>query len=290
MRIARIHKRPRPQGRPNFEDTMIARVQRDYQGTRFAAVVALCVLLGSGGCSTDKVTVPGLSGPSELGLSLRLDATPDVLTADGSSTSAIQATVRDQNGQPKAGQGIFFLVTDSTGTAADIGGLNHPTAVSGPDGTAQVVYTSPFRTDFTANGAVVVRARPIGTDVNSEIYREVRIELHSAEGRLFPPKDGNQSPTCAIVVQAPFGFLINQSILFQTQASDPDGFIVRYFWTFGDSSNPSDKPDVEHHYSTHGTYSVTQTVTDNNGAQQTCSRDIRICDVGSAPCDQPPAP
>ncbi len=121
----------------------------------------------------------------------------------------------------------------------------------------------------------------------AQIYRNVQIELHSAEGRLFPPRAGNAAPSCAIVVQAPFGFLIDQSILFQTQAADSDGFIVRYFWTFGDSSNPSDKPDVEHHYSAHGTYSVTQTVTDNNGAQTTCSKNIKICDVGTAPCPQP---
>jgi PKD repeat protein len=265
----------------------MTRVQTTLRGGRFAAGIGLCLLLAHAGCSTDKVTIPGLNGPSELGLSLRLDATPDVLTADGSSTSAVQATVRDQNGNPKPGVTIFFAVTDSTGTFADIGGLNHPTAVSGPDGTAQVVYTSPFRTDFTGNGTVLVVARPVGSDANGQVYRNVAIELHSAEGRLFPPRSGNSPPTCAIVVQAPFGFLIDQSILFQTQASDSDGFIVRYFWTFGDSSNPSDKPDVEHHYSTHGTYSVSQTVTDNNGAQTTCSKSIKICDVGTAPCPQP---
>jgi PKD repeat protein len=264
----------------------MTRVQTALRGGRFAAGIGLCLVLAHAGCSTDKVTIPGLSGPSELGLSLRLDATPDVLTADGSSTSAVQATVRDQNGNLKAGVPIFFAVTDATGEFADIGGLNHSTAVSGPDGTAQVVYTSPFRTDFTGNGSVLVVARPVGSDANGQIYRNVQIELHSAEGRLFPPRAGNAPPSCSIVVQAPFGFLINQSILFQTAASD-DGFIVRYFWTFGDSSNPSDKPDVEHHYSVSGDYSVTQTVTDNNGAQTTCSKTVKICDDSTAPCPQP---
>ena len=126
----------------------------------------------------------------------------------------------------------------------------------------------------------------MGSDANGEVYREVRIELHTAEGRLFPEKDGNKLPSCSITVQAPFGFLINQSILFQTQGSDPDGFIVRYFWTFGDSSNPSDKPDVEHHYDTAGDYTVTQTVTDNNGGQFTCDQVVKICSDASAPCPQ----
>jgi PKD repeat protein len=246
------------------------------------------IMVTMGSCSTDKVTIPtDLSGPSELGLSLKLDASPDVLTADGASSAAVQATVHDQNGRPKAGQAIFFAIADSAGNFADIGKLNVTSAVSGPDGTAQVVYTTPYRTDFTANGHVMIAARPIGTDASAQLYRTITIELRSAEGRLFPEVPGNKPPTCDITAQAPFGFVVNQSILFQTQASDPDGYIVRYFWTFGDSSDPTDKPDVEHHYSAHGTYTVTQTVTDNNGAQFTCTKDIRICDTVAAACAQP---
>jgi hypothetical protein len=271
----------------NFEGTMITKDPKAFRGRRPVAAVGLCLLLAHGGCSTDKVTVPELSGPSELGLSIKLDATPDILTADGSSTSAVQATVRDQNGKPKAGQAIYFAVADTGLNFADIGGLNQPTAVTGADGTAQVVYTSPFRTDFTGNGSVLVAARPVGTDANGQLYRTVKISLRSAEGRLFPPKSGNGLPTCLITVQAPFGFVIDQSILFQTQAADSDGFIVRYFWTFGDSSDPSDKPDVEHHYKVHGTYDVTQTVTDNNGGQSTCTKSVRICDTVTAACPQP---
>ena len=271
MRLARIHKGLRSDGRPNFEGTMMTRVPTAFRGGRFAAAAGLCVLLAHSGCSTDQVTVPGLSGPSELGLSLRLDASPDVLTADGRSTSAIQATIRGQNGQPLAGRAVTFIVTDSSGTQADIGGLNHPSAVTGPDGTAQVIYKAPVRTDFTANGSVLIQARPIGTDFNGEVFRSVSIELRSAEGRLFPPRSGNAPPTCGIVVEAPFGFVVNQSILFQTRSSDSDGTIVRYFWTFGDDSPSSDKPDVNHVYRVAGSYTVTHIVTDNNGAQTPCT-------------------
>jgi hypothetical protein len=238
------------------------------------AIASLVVSLGS--CGTNHQSIPLLSGPSELGLSLKLDATPDVLTADGSSHSAIQATVRDQNGKPKPGVTIFFAVADTSGAFADIGILNHPTAVTGADGTAQVVYTSPFRTDFTGNGLVAIEARPVGTDATGELYRKITVELRSAEGRIFPPKVGNKLPSCEITVQAPFGFLVGQSILFQTQAADPDGFVVRYFWTFGDDTPPSDKPDVEHHYNLAGSYSVTQTVTDNNGGQSSCDKGVTI--------------
>jgi PKD repeat protein len=234
-----------------------------------------------GGCSTSKQSIPGLTGPSELGLAITLTATPDILTADGVSKAVVQAVVHDQNGHLKAGQPIFFSVSDQSGNLitpvfADIGGLNTSSAVSGPDGTAQVIYTAPYRTDFTGNGKVLVTARPISGDANGQIYRTTTVELHTAEGRLFPPRSGNKAPNCDFAVQAPFGFLVGQSILFQTTASDPDGFIVRYFWTFGDDGAPSDKPDVEHHYNVAGDYSVTQIVTDNNGAQAECDKKVTI--------------
>jgi len=254
--------------------------------SRRLAGLGLGALLIMGACSTDKVTVPPISGPSEFGLALNLTALPDILIADGASRSVVRALVSDQNGHPKSGQGIFFAIV-SSGDFADVGGLSASTAVSGPDGTALVVYTAPPRTDFTGNGTIQIAARPVGTDATGALYRTVSVELHSAEGRLFPPRAGNAPPTCTFAVEAPFGFVVNQSILFQTTASDSDGTIVRYFWTFGDASGPSDKPDVEHHYGVHGGYTVTLTTTDNNGGQSTCPKEIRICDGFGASCPQP---
>jgi hypothetical protein len=245
---------------------------------RKGAVTVLGILLALGACSTDKVTAPPLSGPSELALSLRLDASPDVLTADGRSVSALQATVHDQNGQPRSGLSMTFAIADSSGSFADIGELNRTTAVTGPDGTATVIYRAPFRTDFTANGSVLIAARPIGSDATAAIYRTVAIELRSAEGRLFPPKNDNALPKCGIVVEAPNGFKTGQDILFQTASSDTDGFIVRYFWTFGDDSPSEDLPDVNHAYKVAGNYTVTHIVTDNNGGQQPCTATVAITD------------
>jgi PKD repeat protein len=245
---------------------------------RTGAAIVLGTLLALGACSTDEVNKPSLSGPSELSLALGLAASPDVLTADGASTAAVQAVVHDQNGNPKAGQPMTFALMDSSGTFADIGELNRTTAVTGPDGTATVIYTAPFRTDFTANGTIQVAARPLGTDARSAIYRTVAIELRSAEGRLFPPKKDNSLPKCGIVIQAPFGFKTGQSILFQTSSFDSDGTIVRYFWTFGDDSESEDKPDVNHQYKVAGSYTVTHIVTDNNGGQDTCTVAVTITD------------
>ena len=257
---------------------MMTRFWKGFRVGRPAAMVGLCLLLAPMGCNLDKNTIPGLSGPSELGLSLKLDASPDILTADGVSTSALQATVHDQNGNPRPGTPITFAIADASGSFASIGFLSTTNAVTGPDGTATVIYRAPFRTDFTADSSVLIAARPIGSDANAAIYRDVRIELRSAEGRLFPENPANVPPLCRIVVEAPNGFKTGEDILFQTASSDTDGVIVRYFWTFGDDSPTEDLPDVNHAYKVAGNYTVTHIVTDNNGAQSPCTASVPITD------------
>ncbi len=49
-------------------------------------------------------------------------------------------------------------------------------------------------------------------------------------------------------------------------SSDPDGTITEYEWSFGDGSPPGTGSQVVHAYDTDGTYDVTLTVTDNDGA------------------------
>src|SRR3989337_1351468 len=53
-------------------------------------------------------------------------------------------------------------------------------------------------------------------------------------------------------------------------SSDSDGSIVSYFWTFGDGTNASGVT-VDHAYTNVGTYTVTLTVTDNDGATASVS-------------------
>src|SRR5688572_31149393 len=57
-----------------------------------AAAVALS------GCTVKKTETPDPTGPSELGLSLQLQVTPDVLVMDGASQSTLTVTTRDSNG------------------------------------------------------------------------------------------------------------------------------------------------------------------------------------------------
>jgi len=62
-----------------------------------------------------------------------------------------------------------------------------------------------------------------------------------------------------------------ETISFNASASyDPDGFIVSYFWDFGDGTNATGVT-VSHSYADNGTYVVTLRVVDDDGAESTTS-------------------
>jgi PKD repeat protein len=244
-------------------------------GARSIALAGVVALLW-GGCSLDKKEIPALVGPAETAISVNLTAQPDVIVADGHSSVSAQATLRNTAGQPIAGQAIFFALTNQDGLFADIGTLNTTTAVTNGNGIAQVIYTSPQRSDFTANQRVMIAARPITGDALGQFYRTVSIELRSAEPRLFPQVPGNKAPICNFVMEPATGLVpVNTDLLAQSTSSDPDGIIVRYEWDFGDGA-VSDHPDVVHRYGFSGLYTLTHVVTDNGGIQAACAAGVFV--------------
>jgi PKD repeat protein len=72
---------------------------------------------------------------------------------------------------------------------------------------------------------------------------------------------------------------------FTSTSSDPDGSITRYQWAFGDGAT-STSENPSHTYTTGGTYTVTHTVTDNQGATGTVSHSVMVS--APPPPNQPP--
>jgi len=85
----------------------------------------------------------------------------------------------------------------------------------------------------------------------------------------------NQLPVASFTY-SPEEAVVGQSITFDGSSSyDPDGSITNYQWRFGDGSTGEGKV-VTHSYSSEGDYTVTLTVTDNNGASGTTTKTVQI--------------
>lgn len=90
--------------------------------------------------------------------------------------------------------------------------------------------------------------------------------------------------TTNIPPQASFTFSptvvnVGQAVSFDASASsDPDGFIREYDWDFGDGTTASGVA-VSHTYGAAGSYVVSLTVTDNQGATNTVTRTVTVSEA-----------
>lgn len=81
------------------------------------------------------------------------------------------------------------------------------------------------------------------------------------------------------------GFAFSASDLFVTftdSSSDSDGSIASYSWDFGDGGNSTDQ-NPTYTYGSAGTYSVTLTVTDDDGATDSDTQSVTVSDGGGEP-------
>ena len=248
--------------------------------TIVAAVCILSLTSLSSGCKQQKTVVPGLVGPSELGLSLILQAIPDVLTLDGLSRALISIEAWDANAQPMGNVPIRLEILFN-GEFFDFGALSTRSIVTGSNGRADVTYTAPFGSGEAVDSflLVTIRATPVGSNFANAVARSVEIRL-VPQGVIIPQ---NQDPTAAFTFSAPTEE--GTPVTFDASTStDADGTIVGYAWGFGDGTGASGVTATKT-YSRAGTYTVTLTVTDDRGGTDTVSSSVVVAATAAPTAD-----
>ena len=92
--------------------------------------LALATAVSIGGCTLKEQEPPPLAGPSELGVSLSMSATPDVLMQDGVSQSQVAVMARNADSAPIGGMDLR-VETLVDGALIDIGRLSSKNVQTG---------------------------------------------------------------------------------------------------------------------------------------------------------------
>jgi PKD repeat protein len=250
-----------------------------------ATATLACLVLTA--CTVHQAEAPPAGGPSDLALSLRLEATPDTIGFDGGSQSAVRVTAFGPDGKPISGLTLRVdMAVD--GVVQDFGSLSARSVVTDNNGVARVTFTSPVAPPNgnagTCSGlpgtCVQIVATPTSTTGFGTVSPSaVNIRLVPL-GVILPPPT---TPRPCITV-SPGAPAANTPALFTggtdvgttgvnctTATSD----IVSFEWNFGDGGTASGR-QVTHSFATAGAFVVTMTETNDRGIAASTTQSVTI--------------
>jgi PKD repeat protein len=238
---------------------------------RLLGLIAIGAAITGGGC-VHQAEAPPLTGPSTVGRSLTISATPDHIIQDGSSQSSIVVTAFGPTGAPMSGVSIRVdMVVD--GKLTDFGTLSARTIVTGGDGTARTVFTAPPPSpppfDSVVN-TVSVQAVQFGSDAQSTLPVRAAIAL-VPKGVILPPAD-TPVPSFQFSPGAP---TVGAPVTFDGSPSTGVTPIVTYVWNFGDGVSGNGLA-VTHTFGAAASYLVTLTVTNSRGVAASKSQIVAV--------------
>jgi PKD repeat protein len=227
------------------------------------AVLALGVSLGLAGCALDDVDAPGLTGPSEFGLSVTATATPDRLVRDGVSQSVVTLLVRDDKNRPVAGQRLTLDVSPAAAS------LSVSSVVTDANGQASFTVTAPPASAL-AGESLMILATPVGNQSGGAVPRTIEIFLTGLANTTTPV------PSFTVTPASPE---VGQVASFNASATTDEGVpcmdTCSYTWAFGNEAVRSGRITT-HAFQSPGVHSVTLTVRDASGTFASLQQNVIV--------------
>ncbi|MFB6282538.1 MAG: PKD domain-containing protein [Halobacteria archaeon] len=115
---------------------------------------------------------------------------------------------------------------------------------------------------------------------------DVTIDLNGDVKKTGKLRIENQEPTVNEINVSPTKPKTGESVEFEANASDPNGPIVSYDWSFDGTPRQNQGKSVNHSFGNKGSHTVKVTVTDKNGGQASASKNIQISEASEDPLNQ----
>lgn len=131
-------------------------------------LIAVATVLAVSACALDKQSAPDMVGPSGLGLSLDITASPDVLIRDGVAQSTIEITATDGSGNRIPDLGLQVVASPNLGT------IQTPSVKTNASGRASTVYVAP---GFGGTTTATITVTPSGSNYQNTAPRTITIRL-----------------------------------------------------------------------------------------------------------------
>ncbi|MEA2402944.1 MAG: hypothetical protein QOK00_3347 [Thermoleophilaceae bacterium] len=185
-------------------------------------------------------------------------AAPSALAAPTASFTASATRV--------TGTAVTFTSTSTAPATFAITNTEWDLSYDGATFNAEATGTTASKT-LTTPGSYTVAVR-----VTSN---ELLDNQSTSPGQDIAIAQANRPPTVTFAFSPPSP-LVNDDVLFASDASDPDGNPLNYLWTFGDGTPNSATRNPIHKYATAGTKNVTLRVTDPSGLFATATKPIVV--------------
>ena len=132
---------------------------------------------GGAACTLTRTEAPPITGPSELALAIVLQATPDVLSQDGTSQATVAVAALERIRAPGC-RTRSSSRHHGARRGTDFGRLSARSLTTASNGRASVFYTAPEPVPGSAGQTIVtIRITPLMGDARSHVPRAIDILL-----------------------------------------------------------------------------------------------------------------